>query len=55
MDPLDDIADLCASEGVWLHVDGAYGAFFHACEELRPLLTGLSRADSVTLDPHKGI
>jgi aromatic-L-amino-acid decarboxylase len=36
-------------------VDGAYGACFHICPELRPLLAGLSRADSVTLDPHKGL
>ncbi len=55
VDPLDAIADLCASEGVWHHVDGAYGACFHLCPELRPLLRGLSRADSITLDPHKGM
>ena len=55
VDPLDAIADLCAAEGLWHHVDGAYGAFFHACPELRPLLAGLPRADSLTLDPHKGL
>ncbi|MBX3193139.1 MAG: aminotransferase class V-fold PLP-dependent enzyme [Labilithrix sp.] len=55
VDPLDEIADLSAREGLWHHVDGAYGAFFHACEELRPLLRGLPRADSITLDPHKGL
>ncbi|MCX6545249.1 MAG: aminotransferase class V-fold PLP-dependent enzyme [Acidobacteria bacterium] len=55
VDPLDAIADLCAIEHVWHHVDGAYGAFFHMCEPLRPLLCGLSRADSLTLDPHKGL
>jgi aromatic-L-amino-acid decarboxylase len=55
VDPLDAIADLCAAEGLWHHVDGAYGAFFHLCEELRPLLAGLPRADSLTLDPHKGL
>ena len=55
VDPLDAIADLCAREGLWHHIDGAYGAFFHACPELRPSLSGLSRADSVTLDPHKGL
>ena len=55
VDPLNAIADLCAAEGVWHHVDGAYGAFFHMCEQLRPLLSGLSRADSLTLDPHKGL
>jgi aromatic-L-amino-acid decarboxylase len=55
VDPLDAIGDICAREGLWHHVDGAYGAFFHACPELRPLLAGLSRADSITLDPHKGL
>jgi len=55
VDPMDTIADLCVEEGIWHHVDGAYGAFFHACEELRPLLPGLARADSLTLDPHKGL
>ena len=55
VDPLDAIADLCARENLWHHVDGAYGAFFHMVPELRPLLAGLSRADSLTLDPHKGL
>lgn len=55
VDPLDDIADLCARERLWHHIDGAYGAFFHMCPELRPLLRGLSRGDSLTLDPHKGM
>jgi aromatic-L-amino-acid decarboxylase len=55
VDPLDAVADLTAREALWHHVDGAYGAFFHAVPELRPLLSGLSRADSLTLDPHKGM
>jgi aromatic-L-amino-acid decarboxylase len=55
VDPLEAIGDFCAREGLWHHVDGAYGAFFHAVPELRPLLAGLSRADSLTLDPHKGL
>lgn len=55
VDPLETVADVCAAHGVWHHVDGAYGAFFHMCPELRPLLTGLPRADSLTLDPHKGL
>jgi aromatic-L-amino-acid decarboxylase len=55
VDPLDAIADVCAAAGVWHHVDGAYGAFFHMVPELRPLLAGLPRADSLTLDPHKGL
>ena len=55
VDPLDAIADLCQRHGLWHHVDGAYGAFFHLCPELRGLLRGLPRADSLTLDPHKGL
>lgn len=55
VDPLDAIGALCGREGLWHHIDGAYGAFFHACEELRGLLRGLSRGDSLTLDPHKGM
>src|SRR4029079_2762347 len=55
-DPLDGIADVCVRERMWHHVDGAYGAFFHLCDELRTgILRGLPRADSVTLDPHKGM
>lgn len=55
VDPLEMVADVCQREGLWHHVDGAYGAFFHAVPELRPLLAGLPRADSLTLDPHKGM
>jgi len=55
VDPLEAIADLCAAENLWHHIDGAYGAFFYLCEELRPVLRGLPRADSLTLDPHKGM
>jgi aromatic-L-amino-acid/L-tryptophan decarboxylase len=55
VDPLDAIADLCDAEGLWHHIDGAYGAFFHLCDDGRRVLHGLSRADSLTLDPHKGM
>jgi aromatic-L-amino-acid decarboxylase len=55
VDPLEDIADLCAAEHLWHHVDGAYGAFFYLCAEMRDVLRGLPRADSLTLDPHKGM
>lgn len=55
VDSLDAVADLCARESLWHHVDGAYGAFFYLCDELRHVLKGLSRADSLTLDPHKGM
>ena len=55
VDPLPEIADVAQAEGLWHHIDGAYGASFHLCPELRPLLAGLPRADSLTLDPHKGM
>ena len=55
VDTLDAINDVCAAETLWHHIDGAYGAFFYLCEELREALRGLSRADSLTLDPHKGM
>jgi aromatic-L-amino-acid decarboxylase len=55
VDPLQSITALCKARGLWHHVDGAYGACFHMCPELRPLLAGLPQADSLTLDPHKGL
>ena len=55
VDPLDAVNDVCAAETLWHHIDGAYGAFFYLCDELREALRGLSRADSLTLDPHKGM
>ncbi|MCB1282569.1 MAG: hypothetical protein KDB18_13685, partial [Salinibacterium sp.] len=55
VDPLVDIADLCAHEGLWFHADAAYGGFFRLTERGREVLRGLERSDSVTLDPHKGL
>jgi aromatic-L-amino-acid/L-tryptophan decarboxylase len=53
VDPLDQLADLCERENLWLHVDGAYGAAACLSERGRKLLTGIERADSLSLDPHK--
>jgi glutamate/tyrosine decarboxylase-like PLP-dependent enzyme len=53
VDPLNDMADFCAREGVWLHVDAAYGGFAVLTERGREALKGMERADSVTLDAHK--
>jgi len=53
VDPLPEIAELCARYGAWFHVDGAYGGLFALCDEGRALLRGIDRADSVALDPHK--
>jgi aromatic-L-amino-acid decarboxylase len=53
VDPLLGLADLCRSEELWLHVDGAYGAPAALCDKGRPLLSGIELADSLVLDPHK--
>ena len=53
VDPLHDLADACAAEGLWLHVDAAYGGFAALTPQGRAVLAGIERADSVTLDPHK--
>ncbi|MGI9189172.1 MAG: pyridoxal phosphate-dependent decarboxylase family protein, partial [Longimicrobiaceae bacterium] len=55
VDPLGQIADVAAEHGAWLHVDAAYGGFFVLTDEVGDLLADLSRADSVVLDPHKGM
>src|SRR5205823_3124817 len=52
-DPIAEIADVCAENGLWLHVDGAFGAFFGLWEPARDLVRGLERADSLAVDAHK--
>jgi glutamate/tyrosine decarboxylase-like PLP-dependent enzyme len=53
IDPMTELAEVCAEQEVWLHADGAYGAGALFCERGRELLRGIERADSFTLDPHK--
>jgi glutamate/tyrosine decarboxylase-like PLP-dependent enzyme len=53
VDPLGEIADVCAEESLWLHVDAAYAGFAALTESGAATLRGIERADSVTLDPHK--
>lgn len=53
IDPLVRIAEVCRSHGVWLHVDGAYGALAALLPEASTDLKALSLADSVAVDPHK--
>ncbi|MFJ6656008.1 lysine decarboxylase DesA [Streptomyces sp. NPDC091377] len=53
IDPLPEIAALCAQYGTWMHVDAAYGCGLLASPRRRALLTGIERADSVTVDYHK--
>jgi glutamate/tyrosine decarboxylase-like PLP-dependent enzyme len=52
-DPIAEIADVCAEHDLWLHVDGAFGAFFGLWEPARPLVAGMDRADSLAVDAHK--
>jgi aromatic-L-amino-acid decarboxylase len=55
VDPLATLADLAADEGLWLHVDAAYGGFFQLTDRGRERLRGIERADSLVLDPHKSL
>ena len=55
VDPLPAIAAICEAQGLWLHVDAAYGGFFLLTERGSNALAGIDRADSITLDPHKGL
>lgn len=55
VDPLGQIADVASEEDLWCHVDAAYGGFFQLTERGRVALAGIERADSITLDPHKGM
>jgi len=53
IDPLPEMADFCSREGLWFHVDAAYGGFAVLDPGSRPALRGIEKADSVTIDPHK--
>jgi aromatic-L-amino-acid decarboxylase len=55
VDPLLPLADLCARQELWMHVDAAYGGFFLLTERGRRRLAGIERADSIVLDPHKSL
>jgi len=55
VDDLTALADLARREGLWLHVDAAYGGFFLLTRDGAQRLAGIERADSVVLDPHKGL
>jgi glutamate/tyrosine decarboxylase-like PLP-dependent enzyme len=53
VDPLRELAALCKQEGVWFHIDGAYGALAAAVPGVPDDLSALGLADSVAVDPHK--
>ncbi len=53
VDPVPQLADVCERYGLWLHVDGAYGGSAAVAPEMRPVLAGCERADSLIVNPHK--
>jgi aromatic-L-amino-acid decarboxylase len=55
VDPLAPAAELAAGEGLWFHADAAYGGFFQLTSRGRAALAGIEAADSIVLDPHKGL
>jgi aromatic-L-amino-acid decarboxylase len=55
IDHLDAIAEVAAHHELWFHVDAAYGGFFQLTDRGREAFRGTERADSITLDPHKGL
>ena len=54
IDPLNDIATIAAQQKLWFHVDAAYGGFFILTSK-KNLFKGIERADSIIVDPHKGL
>lgn len=55
LDPIDEIAEISKEYGTWYHVDAAYGGFFLLVESMKERLKGISKADSIVMDPHKGL
>ncbi len=55
IDPLPEIGEIAARHGLWYHIDAAYGGFFILTKEGREKLNGLELADSLIIDPHKGL
>jgi aromatic-L-amino-acid decarboxylase len=55
VDPLVDLVGVAHERRMWVHVDAAYGGFFQLTERGRRALRGITGADSITLDPHKGL
>jgi aromatic-L-amino-acid decarboxylase len=55
IDPLNEMAAICAKNSLWFHVDAAYGGFFMLVEDQKAKFSGIGKADSITIDPHKGL
>ena len=55
VDPIEKVTAICSEFGLWFHLDAAYGGFFLLCDEGRTVLRGMEGADSIVMDPHKGL
>jgi glutamate/tyrosine decarboxylase-like PLP-dependent enzyme len=55
IDPLREIGAIAKEHGLWYHIDAAYGGFFVLTDEGKEKLRGLDLADSLVIDPHKGL
>jgi len=55
IDPLEALGKISKDHNLWYHIDGAYGGFFILTEERRDLFNGIELADSLVIDPHKGM
>ena len=55
VDSLEKISTICARHDIWMHVDAAYGGFFILAESVKQTFKGIEKADSITIDPHKGL
>ena len=55
VDPMLVIGEIAKTNGLWFHIDGAYGAFFILCDECKNILMGMDSSHSIVIDPHKGL
>lgn len=55
VDPLDQLSSLASKHSMWLHIDAAYGGFFKLLPEQSDKFKGIEKADSIVMDPHKGL
>lgn len=55
VDDLMQVHQICKEQNLWMHVDAAYGGFFMLTEQGRQMMQGIQHADSIVLDPHKGL
>jgi aromatic-L-amino-acid decarboxylase len=55
IDPLEEMGEIAKANNLWYHIDGAYGGFFILSESKKHLFKGIEMADSLVIDPHKGL